>query len=84
MLRFAQIGVGARGKTWARLLRDNPQTTVAAYVDRRLADLQAWAAVFDPGVPCYPDIEQALAATQPDALLVVTPPNERPAQILPA
>ena len=68
MLRFAQIGLGKRGQTWAGLLREHPAAEAVAYIDNRLDEVKQWAAEAGHGaVPCFDDLGEALQATRPDA-----------------
>jgi predicted dehydrogenase len=75
-IRFIQVGVGVRGAQWARVIRENPQTTIAAYVDIRLEDARQKAAAWgQPEIPCFADLGEALQAVECDAVLLVTPPE---------
>jgi predicted dehydrogenase len=74
-MRFIQAGVGSFGKSWAELVRDAEGTTLEAIVEPAAAG-QAWT-VDEFGMPaerCFATIEEALAAVDCDAVLVVTPP----------
>jgi predicted dehydrogenase len=76
MIRIVQVGVGVRGETWARIIRDDPNAEVVGYVARRLPALKQRVAEFgDEGVPCFDDLPQALDETEPEAMVLVTPPE---------
>src|SRR5207249_502216 len=75
MLRLAVVGVGVRGRKWARVVAESPSATAVAYVDRDLEGLQQWIRdVGHTAVPCFEHLDRALAATRPDALVIATPP----------
>jgi predicted dehydrogenase len=85
MIRVLQVGVGVRGATWARIIREEPNATIVGYVSRRLPVLKQRVAEFgDEGVPCFNNLVQALDETKPDALLLVTPPEGHHEQTMPA
>lgn len=85
MLRIVQVGFGVRGETWARVIRDNPETQVVGYVSRRLNILEQRVKNFgDQDVPCFNDLARALDETKPDALLLVTPPEGHHEQVMAA
>ena len=77
-IRTLLVGFGARGRIWARLLHEEARTEVVGYVDIDPANLAAaretWAA---PRSACFSDLDEALAATQPDLALLATPPMDR-------
>ena len=75
MIRIAQVGVGVRGKQWARVIREEPNAAVVAYVDLRFPALKQEMAEFGEAVPCFNDLAQALDETKPDAVLLATPPE---------
>lgn len=83
MVRVVQVGVGIRGEQWSRVIQDNPDTTVVGYVARRLNVLKERVKEFgDEGVPCFNDLAQALDETQPDAVVLVTPPEGHHEQVM--
>ena len=58
------------------MIRDNPETQVVGYVARRLSVLEQRVKNFgDKGMPCFNDLVRALDEAEPDALLLVTPPE---------
>ncbi len=75
-IRFIQAGLGVRGAHWARVIQENPQAAVAAYVDVRLEAARQKAAEWgQPDIPCFADLAEALKAVECDAVLLVTPPE---------
>jgi predicted dehydrogenase len=80
--KFILVGVGVRGRQWARVIREEANAQAVAYVDRRFPDLST-GGTFDPqGVPCFTDLAAALDATEPDALVLATPPLIHHQQIM--
>lgn len=75
-IRFLQVGMGVRGKQWAQVVRRHPDAQNVAYVrpELEIARKQVieWG---EPDVPCFNDMEEALKAVRPDAVLLVTPPE---------
>ncbi len=77
-IRTVLVGIGTRGKMWVRLLHDEPLTSVVGYVDpdpHTYDWLQDRYAV--PRNHWYPDLETALASTQPALVVLATPPMDR-------
>jgi predicted dehydrogenase len=78
-LRLIQAGLGNRGTQWAGIVAARADVRHAAVVDpdpERLARFHAqW-----PGVPGFATLEQALAVTPADAVLLATPPDGHLAQ----
>lgn len=75
-MRFIHIGVGGFGKTWVNVLKQNRRAKVVALVDKSpeaLAD--ACHAAGYPDSICYSSLDEAIHATQADALVCVTPPG---------
>jgi predicted dehydrogenase len=81
-VQFIQVGLGVRGAQWARVIRENPRATNVAYVRQRvdLARQQVleWG---EPGIPCFPTLEEALDGVPADAVVLVTPPEVHHAQV---
>lgn len=77
-LRTLLVGVGARGKVWARLLQEEPLTEVVGYVDRLDSNL-AWVQdrYAAPRSACFSDMSQALRSVSPDLVVLATPPMDR-------
>lgn len=73
-LRLLQLGLGARGRTWARIVRESTQAIPVAYVDPR-PEARGWAGT--QSVPVFANLHAAVRAVQADAALVVTPPAGR-------
>jgi predicted dehydrogenase len=75
-IRFLQVGMGVRGAQWAKVLRRHPEAVNVAYVRPELdiarRQVVEWG---EPDVPCFDDMQQALEAVKPDAVLLVTPPE---------
>ena len=83
MIRIVQMGVGVRGEKWAQIIREEPNSVNVGYVARRLPVLKQRVAEFgEEGVPCFNDFSQALDETQPDAVVLVTPPEGHHEQIM--
>ena len=82
MIKLILAGVGVRGRQWARIIHEEADAQAVAYVDRRFPDISA-GGTFDPqGVPCFTDLAAALAATEPDAMVLATPPLVHHQQIM--
>ena len=82
MIRIVLVGVGVRGRQWARVIREEADAETVAYVDRRFPDLNT-EGLFDPqGVPCFTSLPVALDATAPDAMVLATPPEVHHEQIM--
>jgi len=80
-LRVLQLGLGARGRLWSRLIRGSPLAVPAGYVDPR-PEAREWAEEHcEPGVPIFADADTALARVAADIAMVVTPPHDRVATI---
>lgn len=73
-IRILQAGAGIRGGHWAHLVEKYPDAQCVGYVDSNEAALSALRdAMPNDGRGYYPDLDAALADTQADALLIVTP-----------
>jgi len=72
-LRIVLVGLGGFGSRWAEVVQRSPEATLAAVVD---ASAQARAAAVERlgDVPALASIEEAIAAVQADAALIVVPP----------
>jgi predicted dehydrogenase len=76
--RTVLVGLGARGRVWARLLNEEPRVTVAGCVDHaeeRLAAIRDVHRV--PAHACFTDLEDALRTVRPDLVVLATPPMDR-------
>jgi predicted dehydrogenase len=73
-IRLLQIGLGPHGRGWARqVLPHVPEVEVVAYVDKdpgALDTLRDEAGV--PAAMCFESLKEAIAATQPAAMLNTT------------
>lgn len=75
--RTLQVGLGARGRKWAQIVRQSPLAHPVGYVDPR-PDARAWAAADGgAGVPVFAHLHNALDAVAAEMALVVTPPDGR-------
>ncbi len=71
------VGVGVRGKMWARVLASEPGVRVVGYVDPDPA-ARAWVReTFGPGVPCFVDSADAVRTVNATLAVIATPPMER-------
>lgn len=86
MLRVIQVGVGAQGRHWLRTLPDMPdKASYAALVDVSPEALEVGRQILgQPTLPCFDNLEKALASVEADAVMCVTPPEFHEATILPA
>jgi predicted dehydrogenase len=80
-MRILQLGAGARGRMWARVLRDLDVEQVG-FVDPT-PEARVWAATEFSRVPFFSSAADALSSTRPDVAVVVTPPMGRAAVLLP-
>lgn len=75
--RVLQLGLGARGRKWAHIVRQSAQAIPVGYVDPR-PEARAWAAEQGtPSVPVFDDPTRAMREVSADVALIVTPPGER-------
>lgn len=82
-IRFIQVGVGVRGNHWAHVLQQQPAAEAVAYVDTRLDFARRRAAEWGhPDLPCFVDLETALAQVPCDVVLLATPPEVHHSQAL--
>jgi len=80
-MRTLLVGIGARGKIWARLLDGEPAVEAVGYVDVDPANLR-WAqeTYGAPPAACFADLGDALVELRPELVLLATPPMDRFAQ----
>lgn len=84
-LRIIQVGLGVRGKQWAKVIAATPGVRTVAYVARRLDVLRCEAAQLGQAdVPCFTALPAALAAVPADVVLLVSPPEVHHEQALAA
>lgn len=71
------VGVGVRGRMWARVLASEPDIHVVGYVDPD-PGARAWVReTFGPDAPCFVNHVDALSAVTPSLAIVATPPMAR-------
>ncbi len=71
------VGVGVRGRMWARVLDGEPGVHVVGYVDPD-PGARAWVReTFGANARCFTHYTEALAATESALAVVATPPMER-------
>jgi len=74
--RVVQVGLGVRGRQWARVIAEAPNAEVVAFVARNLKRLCSTVAELGYGaIPCYSDLTLAIAQGEADVLLLVSPPE---------
>ena len=77
-LRTLLVGLGARGRVWARLLNEDPRTRVVGYVDLSEENLTHIRDKYGaPAAACYQELGPALGAVQPELVVLATPPMGR-------
>lgn len=79
-LRLVLAGLGARGRYWRTVIEREPRAVAVAFVDPSEPARAAFAAL-EPGVPTFADLDAAVAAVRPDALVLATPPDTRRAHL---
>ncbi len=78
-LRIILVGLGARSRTWQRVIADNPDVAIVAMCDPDPA-ARAKAAEAHPGMPIAATLDEIIG-TAADAALLATPPGGREQQI---
>lgn len=79
-LRLVVIGLGARARTWLRVVAERDDVQVVGLADPGEAALRAAATLF-PAAATAADAAGLLRQVEADAALLVTPPGGREAQI---
>ncbi|SHI66577.1 Gfo/Idh/MocA family protein [Wenxinia saemankumensis] len=79
-LRIAVIGLGARSRTWLKVLSAHPGVIVTGLADPS-AEARHAAGVLFPDAATAPDAAALARTAQADAAILVTPPGGRAAQI---
>lgn len=75
MLKLIQVGIGAFGWSWARIVKESDYWEAVAYVDLDEERLRKAAIQYNlPKSRCYTDLDEALRRVEADAVLVVVPP----------
>ena len=70
------VGCGVRGNQWARVVKENPDCEIVAYVDVNRATLDLVRKTYgDDEVPVYTDLPEALEYADVDAAIIATPPE---------
>jgi predicted dehydrogenase len=70
------VGCGVRGRTWARVVKGNPDCKIAAYVDIDPGALDRIRNIHgDEDVPGYASLYDATREADFDAAIIVTPPQ---------
>ena len=72
--RILQVGLGNRGHMWGEIIRQRPEVIHSGVVDISLERIATYQQV-DPAVATFTNLDQALAETDADAVLLVTPPD---------
>ena len=70
-IRTVLVGLGVRGETWATVCANTESIALVAAVDKNPAML----AKHNSGIPLYEEFDDALEATDPDAVIIATPPE---------
>ncbi|MFN8058538.1 MAG: Gfo/Idh/MocA family oxidoreductase [Vicinamibacterales bacterium] len=79
-VRVVLVGLGARARTWRRVLAANPACRIVGVVDTQPALVDAALAEL-PGAIGGSTLEAVVARTKADAVILSTPPEGRDAQI---
>ena len=80
VVRVILVGLGARSRIWRRVLDENPRTRIVAVVETNSATLAA-AMEGWPGIVGGATIADVAGRVAADAVILVTPPGNRDAQI---
>ena len=70
------VGCGLRGRSWARVVKNNPDCMINAYVDidsRAIENIQKLNQ--DTNIDGFTDFEKAVREADIDAAIIVTPPQ---------
>jgi predicted dehydrogenase len=74
-IRTLLVGVGTRGKHWARIMHDESRCEVVGYMDVSPDNLAAINAEFPvPEEALFTDLDAALAGVEADLVVLATPP----------
>lgn len=74
------VGLGARARTWRRVLNENPHCRIVGLVDTSRAALDA-ALAETPGARGAATLAELTETVAADAVILATPPGNREAQI---
>lgn len=80
VLRVILVGLGARSRVWRRVLQDDAGCRIVGLVDSHAANLGAAMADM-PGAVGGASLETVAAQVAADAVILITPPGGREAQI---
>jgi predicted dehydrogenase len=72
-VRALLVGVGTRGKHWARIMHDEPLCETVGYMDVDPAGLAAIQEQY-PAAATFTDLDEALAGVDADLVVLATPP----------
>ncbi len=72
-VRVLLVGVGTRGKHWARIMHDEPLCETVGYMDLDPAALAAIQEIY-PAPAVFTDLDAALASVDADLAVLATPP----------
>ncbi len=73
-LRLLQVGLGNRGRMWNEVIARRADVIHSGAVDINPANLAEFTESH-PDVPGFASLDEALSATESDAVLLVTPPD---------
>ncbi|HMO71037.1 MAG TPA: Gfo/Idh/MocA family oxidoreductase, partial [Paracoccaceae bacterium] len=79
-LRVILVGLGARSRVWRRVLGEDPAARIVGLVDRDRAALAAVMADL-PDAAGGTTLDEVAAQAAADAVILITPPGGRDAQI---
>ena len=80
VVRVILVGLGARSRIWQRVLDEDPRTEIVGLVEANPAALAA-AMQDRAGIVGGASIAEVAGRVDADAVILVTPPNNRDAQI---
>ena len=82
-IRTLLVGLGNRGRKWARILDEEPLAETVGYVDIADAALEEVQSTYkvQPKI-CYKDMALAIKELEPDLVVLATPPDDRYREVL--
>ena len=72
-ISILQVGAGIRGRHWAQFVKDHRDVECVALVEPDAASLQQARDIVGPHCRTFTSLDEALAAVQVDAALIVSP-----------
>jgi predicted dehydrogenase len=81
-MQFVLVGLGFWGKSWAALLRNDPQATLVGVVDPGESATEWAEGTLE--IPHFRTLTEALRELATDAVVIVTPPFEHAAGVIEA